>query len=107
MKESTELFNLKLSYQKNPREGKEGDFNNFAKKLRMDKIDKNVIMQYKSEAISHEKMKKKKTKSIMTVQKIIRGYILRKKFKNRRQLRILMHFKSRIKREMIGFKNKI
>ena len=81
MKESNEVFNMKSYIPKGFQENREGDFNNFAKKLRLEKFDKNTIMQYKSDAINHEKMKKKKNKSIISIQKIMRGYLLRKKFK--------------------------
>lgn len=82
MKESNEFLNIRSTSKVQREEYSNGDFNNFAKKLRLDKIDKNAIMQYKSEAINLEKIKKKKHKSIIMIQKIIRGYILRKKFKN-------------------------
>lgn len=82
MKESAELFSMKIGVQRQRKEQKEGDFNDFAKKLRMERIDKNAIIQYKTEAINHEKEKRKKNKSIILIQKLFKGYILRKKFKS-------------------------
>ena len=82
MKDSTDIHKLKSNFQKGFQDNREGDFNKFAKKLRLEKFDKNTILQYKSEAINHEKMKKKKNKSIISIQKIMRGFLSRKKFKN-------------------------
>jgi hypothetical protein len=82
MKESTEYLNIRNASKIKKEGTSNGDFNHFAKKLRLEKIDKNAIIQYKSEAINLDKIKKKKHKSIMYIQKIIRGYFLRKKFKN-------------------------
>ncbi len=82
MKESSEFISIRNASKIQKEGNSNGDFNHFAKKLRLDKIDKNAIMQYKSEAINLDKFKKKKHKSVVYIQKIIRGYILRRKFKN-------------------------
>ena len=56
------------------------DFSELAKKIRMEKIDKKEIQKLKQETVKNEREKNKKKKSILFIQKMIRGYLSRKKF---------------------------
>ena len=56
------------------------DFSELAKKIRMEKIDKKEIQKLKQETVKNEREKNKKKKSILIIQKFIRGFLSRKKF---------------------------
>lgn len=56
-------------------------FDSLAHKLRMQKFDKNEILKLKNDAISNERLKLRKRKSVLRIQKVFKGYLLRKKFK--------------------------
>ena len=56
-------------------------FSDLALKLRMQKFDREQILQYKHEAVQNEKIKKKKKRAALKIQRIFRGIHYRKKFK--------------------------
>ena len=62
---------------------KDIDFNNLAKKLRQERFDKNEILYYKQNAVYIEKIKNKKKKLATIIQKVFRGYIIRKQVRNK------------------------
>ena len=48
----------------------------------MEKYKKEEIQKIKNEAIQNDKLKSKKKKCVQIIQKIFRGFLVRKKFRN-------------------------
>lgn len=75
--------NLAKSPSKNLKSDKsQSEFDTLAQKLRLQKFDKTQIQKIKHDAVLNEKIKNKRKKNALRIQKFFRGYLVRKKFKN-------------------------
>ena len=68
-------IDIRQSYQD------ELNFNDFAKQIRYARISKEEIMKLKEETILYERIKRKRAASALLIQKNVRGFLSRRKFR--------------------------